>query len=182
MIKIFLIYRRVRVTVAIRVERWEDVPFVRFGESPNVGLLTGQQFVQYVQNGGRSDPFPSVDSSLEEDTRLVAAERQFHTFDLTAFVSLSTNDYLDLARVSLGQAVQVRVDLLQFVVVPQVKSGKRLDRWFFAVDQSLNVSDVSLVSDFEFLHRLNELRFFVWGNHHVGEIVDGAGLFPEGVL
>lgn len=65
-------YRGVRVFVTIRIENREDVPFMGLSEGSDLGVSAVQQFIQYVQNGSRSNPFSGVNSSFKDDSGLLS--------------------------------------------------------------------------------------------------------------
>lgn len=87
-------YRGVCVHISVGIERGEDVPIVTLGQSSDVRIIAGQQLMQNEHDSCRSDPFSSMNATLDEDSGIIRLEGELDAFDLTSLICLAAYDGL----------------------------------------------------------------------------------------
>jgi len=55
------------IDISIWISMGQYIPHIRSGEVYDLRLLGGEQFVGEIRRGGRTNPLPSMHSSLQED-------------------------------------------------------------------------------------------------------------------
>lgn len=177
-------YIGVSVDEAIDVEDRKDVPVVALSQLSDVRVVAGEEFVEDIGNGSWGNPFAGVNSTFDENARIVFLEGQLDSLDLTTLVALAADHDLNFVGVRLGEVVQVRVDLLQRVVARPAEAGLAYSarHRVFIIDEFLNVLDEVLVIDTRCSHQIIELLDLSRPDHQVDGLVHVTRTFPERIL
>lgn len=171
-------YLGVCVYISIGIKRGEDVPIVTLGQSPDFCIIAGQQLMQDVHNSCRSNPFPGMNTTLDEDSGIIWLERELDAFDLTSLICFAAYDDLQFVRILLNQVVQVLVNFVKSMVAGEIERFRSCQR-SRVVYERLNVLDIDPIEYSELTHYFVEFGQFVWCYHEIYIFAHKARCLPE---
>lgn len=171
-------YRGVCVYISVGIERGEDVPIVTLGQSSDVRIIAGQQLMQNEHDSCRSDPFPGMNATLDEDSGIIRLEGELDAFDLTFLICLAAYDGLQFVRILINQVVQILVNFVKSMIAGEIERFRPSLRSRI-VYQRLNVLDMDSIRCSDLNHYFIECGQFVWCYHEIHIFAHKARCLPE---